>query len=174
MAASSAGNNALFLLMADALGEPALAADPRFMTNDLRCRNRPAMVEAIEAITATKPIQHWIDRLNEAGVPCSPINTIDKLFDHPQLVARKMFIQVTGKNGRPVRTAGNPIRIGDIENDVSLPVPAPGLNQHREAILAELMADERAYAPSTGADDGAGPPPGDLDIYGPPPKRVAK
>lgn len=171
----AAGNNALFLLMADALGAPALALDARFMTNDLRCRNRPAMVESIEAITATKPMQHWIDRLNLAGVPCSPINTVDKLFDHPQLLARKMIIQVIGKNGKRVRTAGNPVRIGQRENDITAPVAAPGLSQHRETILAELMADDHAYAPSSGAaHPDASAVPATLDLYGPPASAAAK
>jgi CoA:oxalate CoA-transferase len=66
----AAGNDTLFLLMADALGHPEVALDERFLSNDLRCTNRPAMVKAIEAITTQAPIEHWIDRLNAAGVPC--------------------------------------------------------------------------------------------------------
>src|SRR5437868_2465003 len=79
----AAGNDTLFMLMADALGSPELALDPRFMSNDLRCSNRPTMVTAIETLTKREPVEYWIAKLNEAGVPCSPINTIDKLFDHP-------------------------------------------------------------------------------------------
>ena len=60
--------------MADALGHPELALDARFLSNDLRCR--PAMVSAIEEITRTAPIGHWIDRLNDAGVPCAPISPL--------------------------------------------------------------------------------------------------
>jgi CoA:oxalate CoA-transferase len=143
----AAGNDTLFMLMADALGSPELALDPRFITNDLRCINRPAMVEAIEAITTGATIEHWVSRLNEVGVPCSPINTIDKLFDHPQLKARKMIVKVQGPGQRPIRTAGNPIRLsGYAENDVDLPAVVPGLNQHRETILNELMARSGAYA----------------------------
>jgi CoA:oxalate CoA-transferase len=143
----AAGNDTLFMLMADALGSPALALDPRFMTNDLRCINRPAMVKAIEAITTAEPVQHWIAKLNEVGVPCSPINTIDRLFDHPQLKARNMIVKVKGQGGRPVRTAGNPIRLGGYaENEVETPAVAPGLNQHREVILNELMAPDGSYS----------------------------
>ena len=138
----AAGNDTLFMLMADALGEPCLALDPRFITNDLRCRNRPAMVLAVEALTKRHPIDHWITKLNAAGVPCSPINTIDKLMDHPQLRARNMVIQVKGQGPRSVRTAGNPIKLGGcIEMDPTQPIAAPALNQHREMILAQLMAD---------------------------------
>ncbi|MBO9491472.1 CoA transferase [Endozoicomonas sp. G2_1] len=144
-----AGNDTLFLLMADALGAPELALEPLFLTNDLRVQNRKKMVEDIEKVTKTQPMQHWIDALNEAGVPCSPINTIDKLFDHPQLLARNMIVKVKGENERPVRTAGNPIKMSSLtEVDPEEPIQAPGLNQHREAILEELMSDKGAYAPT--------------------------
>jgi CoA:oxalate CoA-transferase len=130
------------MLLVDALGAPELIRDPRFMTNELRCRNRAAMIAAIEALTAQEPVEHWIEKLNAAGVPCSPINTIDKLIDHPQLKARNMIIQVKGDGPQTIRTAGNPIKLtGYAEIDPDQPARAPGLDQHREAIIAQLMAD---------------------------------
>lgn len=147
----AAGNDQLFMLMAEALGHSELALDARFLSNDLRCTNRPAMILAIEKITRTESITHWVDQLNDAGVPCSPINTIDCLFDHPQLKARDMIIQVQGKSTRTVRTAGNPIKLtGFVPTDLSLPVHSPSLDEHRESILAELMAGTGDYAPAVG------------------------
>ena len=146
----AAGNDALFILMVDALGAPEMALHPLFATNDLRCQNRPQLIAAIEKVTRTQNVEHWIGKLNEAGVPCSPINTIDKLFDHPQLLARDMFIRVkSGHTGRPVKTAGNPVRMsGYAGNDIANSIMAPTLNQHREAILGEFMAGRESYAPS--------------------------
>ncbi|MEH6633677.1 MAG: CoA transferase [Halopseudomonas aestusnigri] len=142
----AAGNDTLFMLMADALGAPKLALDPRFLSNDLRCQNRPQMVEEIEKILSEHPVELWVDKLNDAGVPCAPINTIDKLLDHPQLVARDMIVQVQGQKGKPFKTAGNPIKLtGHEEIDVNVPMTAPGLGQHREALLAELMASSGSY-----------------------------
>jgi CoA:oxalate CoA-transferase len=143
----AAGNDMLFLLMADALGAPEIALNPLFATNDLRCQNRPALITAIENVTRTRDVDVWISKLNEAGVPCSPINTIDKLFDHPQLRAREMIIKVkSGEKGRAVRTGGNPVRIsGYFGNDTVNPIAAPTLNQHREAILHEFMGPRDAY-----------------------------
>lgn len=138
----AAGNDALFLLMADALSVPQLASDQRFLTNDLRCRNRPEMVAAVEAVTKTAPVEHWLSRLNEAGVPCAPINTIDKLFDHPQLLARNMIVDVKGGGGRTFRTAGNPIKLaGHVDFEPGRPLSAPALNQHHSAILSELLPE---------------------------------
>lgn len=169
----AAGNDALFTLLADALNCPRLALDPRFMTNDLRCQNRPAMVEEIEKITSEKPVSHWIELLNEAGIPCSPINTIDKLFDNPQLLARDMFISVAAQGSPTVRTAGNPIRIDDAVNNVATPTFAPGLNQHREAILTEFFGDGGAYAyPGRSSDDAAEGL--SADIYAPAPSNAGQ
>ena len=86
------------MLMADALRfVQHWRSIHNFISNDLSCSNRPSMVMAIEAITMREPIEYWIAKLNEAGVPCSPINTIDKLFDHPQLKARNMIVKVKGQ-----------------------------------------------------------------------------
>lgn len=146
----AAGNDQLFMLMADALGHSEVALDPRFLSNDLRCINRPALVAAIEAITSQAPLAHWIERLNAAGVPCAPINTIDRLFEHPQLLARNMIVQVRGQAERAVRTAGNPIKLGTFPDAApGTPLKAPALDEHREQILAELMALTGDYEPST-------------------------
>ncbi|WP_176508828.1 CaiB/BaiF CoA transferase family protein [Pseudomonas urethralis] len=150
----AAGNDQLFMLMADALDIPQLALDVQFISNDLRCRNRPALVKAIEAVTRTAPVAQWIERLNAAGVPCSPLNTIDQLFDHPQLDARNMIIQVQGAAGRAIRTAGNPIKLGAYADiDVAVPLRAPALDEHREQILSQLMARTGDYAPLSSANE---------------------
>ena len=143
----AAGNDTLFMLMADAIGAPQLALDSRFLTNDSRVQNRPALCQAIESITATQPVDHWIALLDAAGVPCSPINTIDRLFTHQQLLARNMIIKVKSEKTREVRTAGNPIKMPAFPDvDPEEAVRAPVLNEHREQILNELMAAERSYA----------------------------
>lgn len=142
----AAGNDTLFMLVAEVLGNPGLAMDPRFLTNDLRCQNRPDMVAEMEKLLKAQPIQHWIDALNEEGVPCAPINTIDKILDHPQLLSRDMIIQVQGQAEKPFKTAGNPIKMTGVQDlDPDTPISAPGLGQHTEAVIAELMSRHNAY-----------------------------
>jgi CoA:oxalate CoA-transferase len=152
----AAGNDQLFLLMADALGMPEVALDPLFLTNELRVQNRPAMIEAIERVTRTAPVGAWLDKLNEAGVPCAPVNTIDKVIEHPQLLARNMFIHVVGATGRKVKTAGNPVKMSTSpDEDPTVIRRAPTVDQHREAILTELMAPSGAYASQAGPESDA-------------------
>ncbi|MFT6533955.1 MAG: CoA:oxalate CoA-transferase [Limimaricola cinnabarinus] len=169
----AAGNDQLFLLMADAIGAPRLALDPRFISNDLRCRNRPEMVASIEAVTRTRPAAHWIELLNEAGVPCAPINTIDRLLDHPQLLARDMIVQVRGQGGRTLRTAGNPIKMTGYEAfDPAVPLRAPGLGEHRAAILNELGRLSGAYSPAVTSEQTDADPADDTRSAAPPVLRA--
>jgi formyl-CoA transferase len=104
-----------------------------------------ALNERIAAVTRTKPSGHWVKLLNDAGVPCGPINTIDKVFAEPQV--RHLGI------ARPVRHP----RLGDIEV-VGQPInlskapqpreyrPTPDLGQHTDEILASLGYDAAGIA----------------------------
>jgi CoA:oxalate CoA-transferase len=74
-----------------------------------------------------------------------------------------MIVKVKGQGHRHIRTAGNPIRLaGYADNDVETPAVAPGLNQHRQAILNELMATHGAYS-NAAPDD---PTPTNIDSSG--------
>ena len=75
-------------------------------------------------------------------------------FGHPQLLARNMIVQVQGTAQRCVHTAGNPIKLSGFEDiDVNTPIRAPGLDEHRERILAELMSGTGDYTPAKHAAD---------------------
>ncbi|MFM0336923.1 CaiB/BaiF CoA transferase family protein [Paraburkholderia fungorum] len=149
----AAGNDQLFMLMADAMEIAQIALDPRFLTNDLRVQNRPELIREIESVTGTQPVSVWLDKLNEAGVPCGPINSIDAVIENPQLHARNMIIQVEGKAGKKIRTAGNPIKMSTSPaEDISIAKRAPAVSEHKEAILAELMSASGAYRSQSGAD----------------------
>ena len=80
----------------------------------------------IEEITSKRKVEDILDVLNEVGVPCAPINTIDKVIDHPQLAARDMIVQVQGEKTQAFKTAGNPIKMSGFEEiDTSTPLRAP-------------------------------------------------
>src|SRR5262249_37873380 len=78
----AAGHDGLSLKLCDALGRADLAAQPEYKTNDLRCRNEPALKREIEAELKTAPTAAWIERLEAAGIPCGPINTVAGALGH--------------------------------------------------------------------------------------------
>ncbi len=133
----AAGNDGLFLKLAEALGRPDFAADPRFETNPARNENRDALYREIEAILARAGSRHWIEVLEAAGVPCGPVNNVAEALAHPQVPFRNMLIAVEDPASGRLDLAGNPMKVSGFADPPSRP-PAPDLDGDREKILKEL------------------------------------
>jgi CoA:oxalate CoA-transferase len=133
----AAGNDGLFLKLCDALGRADLAAQPEYKTNDLRCRNEPALKREIEAELKTAPTAAWIERLEAAGIPCGPINTVAGALGHPQVAARNMLVTVEDPVSGKLTLAGNPLKFSAFR-DPPTRAPAPELDADREKLLREL------------------------------------
>jgi len=87
----AAGNNNLFRRLAEALGRPEWAEDPRFLSNGLRVENKPVLVALIAAETTKAPTAEIAGRLDAAGVPNAPVHTTDQVAAHPQAAALEML-----------------------------------------------------------------------------------
>jgi crotonobetainyl-CoA:carnitine CoA-transferase CaiB-like acyl-CoA transferase len=132
------GNDGQFRALCRALGDPALADDPRFATNAHRVEHRAELAERIGALTRKRPAQHWVDALEAAGVACGPINTIDKVFEEPQARARELLVEQTREDiAAPVRTVASPIRMS--RTPVAYPSPPPSLGADTEAVLSGML-----------------------------------
>ena len=75
----------------------------------------------------------WIQALENIGVPCGPINTIDKVVNHPQVHAREMITEVVHQLTGSVEVPGVPIKLSDTPGSVD--APAPNLGEHTEKVL---------------------------------------
>jgi len=142
------GNDAQYRRFCEFAGAPGLADDPRFAANADRVRNRDVLVPEIEALTRTRPIDHWIEGLEALGVPCGPINTLDRVFADPQAVHRGMRLDMAhplaGDDGT-VSLIGNPLKLS--ETPVTYRHAPPTLGQHTDEVLAERLGlDEPARA----------------------------
>ncbi len=134
----AAGNDALFSKLCRALGLPALAANDLFKTNDLRTRHQPALKAEIEAVTVTATTETWLARLEAAGVPAGPINTVDKALADPQILARNMVVTATDSVIGDLKMAGNPIKMSAFA-DPPTRGGAPQLDGDRATILRDLL-----------------------------------
>lgn len=133
----AAGNDHLFALMAGALDEPGLTADPRFATNDLRHQNIDALEQEMEKALSKNTVAHWLDALNAAGVPCGPINDIAGMIADPQVNARNMVVTVQDPVAGEIRVAGNPVKVVGLAEPATF-APPPELDEHRAKIVAEF------------------------------------
>jgi len=135
----AAGSDALFVKACEALAVPALPEDPRFRDNPSRVANRKALVEALSAVTGALDSADVLARLHRAGVPCAPINTIDKVLAEPQTEASGMVVPVKHPRLPDYKTLSLPIR-WDGERVGVTRVP-PLLGEHTAEVLAELGYD---------------------------------
>jgi CoA:oxalate CoA-transferase len=134
----AAANDTLFGSLANALGQSELADDPRFLTNDRRVTNQSVLQTEIDRILSRRTVKEWIAILQEAEVPCGPINTVDKVLQDPQLRARDLFISVSDADGNTIETPNNPIRLS-AAGEYPKTTRSPLLDEHREALIRELM-----------------------------------
>ncbi len=120
----------------DALDMPEWRDDPRFRTNDLRVANRPAMKAAIEARLMTGTSDHWIEKLNAAGVPCDRVKTLAEVFADPQITEQEMVISAGHPGHGEVKMLGFPIKFA--QAPCQLRRPAPDLGGDSDAVLREI------------------------------------
>jgi crotonobetainyl-CoA:carnitine CoA-transferase CaiB-like acyl-CoA transferase len=132
----AAGNDNLWMKFCEVAGLLDIAEDPKFATNAKRVENREEVVEIISRVIATKTLQEWLDLLNDAGVPCGPINTIDQIFADPHVLARDMLVDVDHPKCGKIKLTGCPIKLSETPAEVSAAPPI--LGQHNEEILREL------------------------------------
>jgi crotonobetainyl-CoA:carnitine CoA-transferase CaiB-like acyl-CoA transferase len=133
------GNDGQFAKFAKFAGKAEWAGDDKFKTNPARVRNRVELYGLIHDITSRKSQAHWIEGLTDLGVPCGPVNTIDQVFQDPQVLFRGMKVEMphplSGKG--TVDLIGNPIKLSETPVDYHLAPPICG--QHTDAVLRELL-----------------------------------
>jgi CoA:oxalate CoA-transferase len=133
----AAGNDALFGRLAAALGRPELAHDARFRSNGDRVAHADALKAEIEAVLAGGTVASWLDRLQQAGVPCGPINDIPAVLADPHVRARNMIATFAGGPNAGFAVAGNPIKLSGHPDRTEV-APAPAVDADRERILQWL------------------------------------
>ena len=85
----AAGNDNLFRRLAEAVGKPEWATDPRFATNPARVENRPLVNEMVQQTLSAHPRAHWLEKFEKGNVPCAGLQTIDEVSR--QLAAKNAF-----------------------------------------------------------------------------------
>jgi crotonobetainyl-CoA:carnitine CoA-transferase CaiB-like acyl-CoA transferase len=141
----AASGQGLWERFCKAIGWEAALSDPDYANGGLRSRNRKVLNERIGAITRLKPSAYWLTTINQAGVPCGPINDIAGVFAEPQTqhlgIARAVHHPVLGD----IRVVGQPINLTDNPQPEMLG-PTPELGQHTDAILGGLGYNAAAIA----------------------------
>jgi CoA:oxalate CoA-transferase len=119
-----------------ALELPELIEDPRFATNEQRCRHKEALVPILEERIASRPREAWLARLALEGIPAGPLFRVDEALASPQARERQMVVEVKGPSGSPLKLLGSPVKFRNAGEEIA---PPPTLGQHTEEILRGVL-----------------------------------
>jgi formyl-CoA transferase len=120
-----------------AIGRPELTDDRRFADNSKRVQNRAELISLLSELFLKRNNQAWFDRLTAAEVPCAPVQSIDQVFQAPQVLHRDMLMEVEHPTAGKVRMAGLPVKFSLTPASVRLPPPL--LGQHNTEILKSWL-----------------------------------
>ena len=134
------GNDHQFARLCAILGHPEWAEDPVFATNAARVAARDRLVPMIAGIVAARPASEWLEKLEAAGIPAGPINSVSQALADPQAVHRGVRTSAGGGALGEVPMVGSPVRIDGERLDAALPPPA--LGEHTDEVIADLVKRE--------------------------------
>jgi crotonobetainyl-CoA:carnitine CoA-transferase CaiB-like acyl-CoA transferase len=127
------GNDGQFAKCCAALGRPDWASDERFARNPQRVKHRDELIALIRGVTVGRTTGEWIAIMEAAGVPCGPVNSIDKVFEDAHVQSREMRIEMEHPLSANVSLVANPIRLS--ESPVQYRHAPPMLGAHTEEVL---------------------------------------
>jgi len=131
------GNDKQLERLCRVIGKWELADDARFSLNSERVENRDELITILKPIFLRRTSGEWLSALESVGIPCGPINTLDKVFAEPQVEAREMLIEMDHPIIGKLSLVGSPLKFS--ETPVGYKLPPPRLGEHTEEVLKELF-----------------------------------
>ena len=119
------------------IGKPELAADPKFDSNEKRVVRREDLVPMLEELFMTQTSDYWVRELRAVKIACGRVNSMDRVFDHPQIEPLNVVREVDHPTAGKIKLVGIPVEYSETPGSIRLPPPL--LGQHTDEILSELM-----------------------------------
>lgn len=133
----AAGNDRQWKVYCDVIGRPELGSDPRFCKGSGRLENRGELVPILEGQMRTRSTADWVERLEQAGIPCGPINDYQDVLNHPQVKHRQLQWAIARGDGTECPTVRSPLRMS--ETPVAYTQAPPRLGEHTGEILRDIL-----------------------------------
>jgi len=144
------GSQIMWERLCDALDLNKLISDPDYVKPQDRSINRNALNIILEEKTRTKTTSYWVEYLNERSVPCGEINSIDEVFNNPQIRHLGIAQKVNSTERGEIELVGQPIDMSRTPSSLSLPPPTCG--EHSDEILGNLGLDDSEISSLRAAD----------------------
>ncbi|EME43724.1 hypothetical protein DOTSEDRAFT_53044 [Dothistroma septosporum NZE10] len=136
-----ATNDKQFAKLVEKLGRPELSSDKRFSTNPDRVANREALADILNELFRTKTTAEWEQQFEGSGLPYAPINTMERVFEHPQIDARQMVeeMKFDAASKGAIKVIGPAVKFSKTPATIRTRPPLHG--EHTIEILGELGID---------------------------------
>jgi len=131
------GNDNQFIKFCSVAELEHLAVDEKYKTNTARVKNRDELVPILQARIEESTLDWWISKLEKSHVPCGPINTIDRVFEDPQVLARGMKLELDHPVAGKVPQVGSPLKFS--KTPVCYNRAPPTIGQHTLDVLRDLL-----------------------------------
>ena len=115
--------------------------DPRFKNGWLRTQNYEALKPILTEAMKAKTTREWVEELEQVGIPCGPVNTIDQVASDPQILAREMIIDVQHPDAGKFKVVNTPFKFSRTPHRAER--ASPDLGEHTEDVLNQLLGMTR-------------------------------
>ena len=129
-------NDSQFRSFCKTVGRPEWAEDERFKVGASRGANRELICGMVGELMLERSMHEWVELLETNNVPCGPINTIDQVFEDPQVQHRGMRVPMRHPSG-DIHLLASPMRFSD--TPVTYDMPPPLLGQHTAEVLQRVL-----------------------------------
>ena len=131
------GNDRLFGVLCDGLGQPQWKDDSQYKTNADKVAHRQELEAKIEVITKQKTTQQWLEVFEGKGMPYAAINDVQATLNHEHTKARNMVVEMEHDECGPIKMVNTPIKLSETPPTIrSVP---PMLGQHTNEVLLEHL-----------------------------------
>lgn len=122
--------------LTDVIGRPELADDARFATFADRSEHKGELLEFLEEAFRQRPVQQWLESLRAAGIPCSPVNTVEQALTEEHTKARGLIVRTEHPRYGEVRSPATAVRAGPPAGGQRR---APRRGEHAGYVLRDLL-----------------------------------
>jgi len=140
----AASSTRLWFRLCDAVGKPEWKDKAEWQKVTGRSADRATINANLAEITRAKPMAHWVELFEDAGIPCGPINTIDRVFADPQVQHLGLATPVEHPRLGSTNLVASPLNLVGVSKAIRSPTPDAGADTL--AVLAEAGLTEQELA----------------------------
>eukprot|EP01117_Protostelium_nocturnum_P013227 TRINITY_DN4924_c0_g1_i2.p1 TRINITY_DN4924_c0_g1~~TRINITY_DN4924_c0_g1_i2.p1 ORF type:complete len:435 (+),score=97.79 TRINITY_DN4924_c0_g1_i2:19-1323(+) len=130
-------NEGQFVRLSKVLGKPEWPTDERFSSNSRRVKHRKELIHLISLEVEKRTTEEWVKQLEDAHLPCGPINRMSDVFKDPQVIHRGMIQETEHTTAGKIKLAGFPVKFSDTSSQIYRPPPI--LGQHTHEVLRDIL-----------------------------------